>query len=104
VLGLGFVDIRVRVTARVRASVRVGFCEHYVGHCGWKLWTSPAAANSDSVCLSDSDGRLAGKLTFCFQCCGCEPLRRKTVMDGRAKLFILSAWQQSSGSSRSVVN
>ena len=42
-LGLGFVDIRVR--ARARASVRVRFC----GHCGWKLWTSPAAANSDSI-------------------------------------------------------
>ena len=50
-LGLGFVDIRVRVTARVRASVRVGFCGHYVdivaGNCG-RLRLQPTV--TQSVC------------------------------------------------------
>ena len=44
-------DIRVRVTARVRASVRVGFCGHYVdivaGNCG-RLRLQPTV--TQSVC------------------------------------------------------
>jgi len=39
---------------RVRVSVRVRFCGHYGHVAGCKLWTSPAAANSDSIFRLDA--------------------------------------------------